>query len=266
MNGKLLEMKTKLTHDVADTASKAGLSYNPAVYIIPSKEPNAFAAGTTPETSVVAVTSGLLSTLSPQEVKAVIAHEMGHARHHDVGRMMQTAAMSAGFTAVLRQGWDLMTSPARKTSKDDNEEDSSLIAGAVLTGVGAATYAAGTLLRLAASREAEYHADAFADQIGLGAPLASALEKIELASHQVQRDALGGSVGDKFAHMYISNEPKHDVLSSMAGWLATHPPTHSRIRRLQGQDPAPGSPEALRPEFSSWWAALREVMEDPPVF
>ena len=92
--------------------------------------------------------------------------------------------------------------------------------------------------------------------------------KIELASHQVERDALGGSAGDKFAHMYISNEPKHDVLSSMAGWLATHPPTRSRIGRLRGDDPAPESPGEVpgRPGLRSGWAALREVMEDPPAF
>lgn len=251
----------RLMRDVRDTASAAGLPYTPAVYVIPSREPNAFAAGHNAQNSVVAVTSGLLEALSPQEVKAVVAHEMGHARHSDVGRMMQTAAMVAGFSATARLGWDMLTNPRRKSNDDD--DDDAWVAGAVLTGVGATTYAAGTLLRLASSRSAEYRADAFARQIGLGAPLASALEKIEQASRTIKRDALGGSA-EVYAHMYISNEPNHDMWASLAGWLATHPPTHSRIGKLRGDvSPNDGLQAPLRPKLSGWWSALRDEMEDP---
>merc|ERR1711998_744147 len=73
-----------------------------------------------PKTSVVAVTSGLLSTLSPREVKAVMGHEMGHARHSDVGRMMQSAAMTAGFSSTLRLGLDMISGKSEKDSDDDD--------------------------------------------------------------------------------------------------------------------------------------------------
>merc|ERR1711998_538646 len=103
-----------------------------------------------------------------------------------------------------------------------DDDDNGVVAGAVLAGVGAVTYTAGSLLRLASSRTAEYRADAFAQEIGLGAPLASALEKIEKASYRVTRDELGTT--GVYSHMYISNEPKHDMWSSVAGWRRPHQP------------------------------------------
>jgi len=52
----------------------------PRVMVIPDLDPNAFATGTNPETSVVAVTQGLLDSLNREELQGVIAHEMSHIR------------------------------------------------------------------------------------------------------------------------------------------------------------------------------------------
>merc|ERR1712224_184095 len=58
----------------------------PRIYVIPSDEPNAFAAGT--KASVVAVTTGLLDLLTPRELRAVLAHEIGHVRNRDMARSL----------------------------------------------------------------------------------------------------------------------------------------------------------------------------------
>jgi heat shock protein HtpX len=57
----------------------------PKVFVIPAAEPNAFAAGTK-RCSVVALTTGLLTLLTPAETRAVVAHEVGHLRNGDVPR------------------------------------------------------------------------------------------------------------------------------------------------------------------------------------
>merc|ERR1711939_943069 len=60
----------------------------PTPYIIPTGEPNAFAAGRKDRT-IVAVSDGLLARLDEKELCAVIAHELGHILHADVGKHMQ---------------------------------------------------------------------------------------------------------------------------------------------------------------------------------
>ena len=64
---------------VRDLAGRAGLPM-PRVYIVDNPQPNAFATGRNPEHAAVAVTTGLLATLSREEIAGVIAHELGHVR------------------------------------------------------------------------------------------------------------------------------------------------------------------------------------------
>src|SRR5215510_16136793 len=56
----------------------------PEVWIYDSPDPNAFATGPSKNNSMVAVSTGLLSNLQEQEVRAVLAHEMGHVYNGDM--------------------------------------------------------------------------------------------------------------------------------------------------------------------------------------
>merc|ERR1719152_30690 len=176
----------------------------PRVYIIPSDEPNAFAAGT--KASVVAVTTGLLDLLTPRELRAVLAHEIGHVRNRDMARSLGAGCMVAGLGFAMTIGDMLMQGERRdrrRKSKDDKKDDGGLGSlGLILYASGAITQAMGTILRMMHSRSAEYAADAFAKSIGAGAGLAS----------------------DAFAASYIDNPPERDSwLLTMGGWLRTHP-------------------------------------------
>jgi heat shock protein HtpX len=91
-----------------DLASRAGFVRSPALYYVPSSAPNAFAVGNRQEGGI-AVTDGLLRTLSYREVRAVLAHEMTHLQHNDVsvmllssivGRLIQWPAWS-GIALIL---------------------------------------------------------------------------------------------------------------------------------------------------------------------
>merc|ERR1712159_189009 len=209
----------------------------PKVYIIPSEEPNAFAAGT--KASVVAVTTGLLDLLTPQELRAVLAHEIGHVRNRDMARSLFSGCMVAGLGFAMTIGDMLMQSERhdrrRKKSKDDKKDDGGLGSlGLILYASGAITQAMGTLLRMMHSRTAEYAADAFAKSIGAGADLASALEKLEASHATVKRDEKSlGLAANAFAASYIDNPPERDSwLLTMGGWLRTHPRNQDRIERL----------------------------------
>jgi heat shock protein HtpX len=75
----------------------------PKVAIVDTPVPNAFAAGRSPRASVVAVTTGLMRTLEPREVEAVLAHEIAHVRNRDV--MVMTIASFFAVVAQLVVRW-----------------------------------------------------------------------------------------------------------------------------------------------------------------
>jgi heat shock protein HtpX len=84
---------------VENLAITAGLPM-PRVQIMETMQLNAYAAGLTPGDSVVAVTRGLLQTLSRDELEAVLAHELTHIKNRDV-RLMIIASIFAGLFTLL---------------------------------------------------------------------------------------------------------------------------------------------------------------------
>ena len=74
----------------------------PRVYLIDNPQPNAFATGRNPQNAAVAATTGLLNTLSREEVAGVMAHELAHIKNRDTLTMTITATI-AGAISMLAQ-------------------------------------------------------------------------------------------------------------------------------------------------------------------
>src|SRR2546423_15179247 len=72
----------------------------PKVAIIPTQTPNAMATGRNPQHAVVAVTQGILSLLSEDELRGVLAHEVSHVRNRDI-LVMSVAAPPAGAISFM---------------------------------------------------------------------------------------------------------------------------------------------------------------------
>ncbi len=70
----------------------------PRVAIADTELPNAFATGRSPARSAVCVTTGILRTLTAEELEGVLAHELSHVAHRDV--LVMTVASSAGIIAA----------------------------------------------------------------------------------------------------------------------------------------------------------------------
>ena len=140
----------------------------PRLYVIPSEQPNAFATGRNPEHAAVAVTSGITKLLSEDELRGVIAHELGHVRNRDILTQSVAAAIGGAITYIA---YMLMW-----FGGDDNSP-LSLVASLAL--VILAPIAA-SLIQLAISRQREFSADATGAQIcGNPESLASALLRLE---------------------------------------------------------------------------------------
>ena len=82
-------------------AISAGLP-TPRLLVIESEARNAFAIGFSPADAAIFVTRGLLERLAPDEIEAVLAHEISHIANRDT-RLLAAAALSAGI--VMRLAW-----------------------------------------------------------------------------------------------------------------------------------------------------------------
>src|SRR5215469_15410192 len=91
----------ELVELVAELAGRAGLPM-PRVFVMDNPQPNAFATGRNPQKAAVAVTTGLMRSLSREELAGVIAHELAHIKNHDTLLMTITATI-AGAISMLAQ-------------------------------------------------------------------------------------------------------------------------------------------------------------------
>jgi len=192
----------------------------PKVYIIPEEAPNAFATGRNPRHAAVAVTQGLLGMLNREEVKGVLAHELGHVRNRDT-LIMTVAATIGGALSMLANM--AMWGAIFGSSSDDEEEGGGI--GALLGIIFAPIAAA--LIQMAISRSREFLADERGARLsGNPMALASALRKIEAWSQRAPMHT--GTPAT--AHLFIINPFSAGGLSRL---FSTHPPTAARVERLE---------------------------------
>ena len=88
---------------VAMLAGRAGLPM-PRVFLMDNPQPNAFATGRNPQNAAVAVTTGLVQSLSRDELAGVIAHELAHIKNHDTLLMTITATIAGAISMVAQFG------------------------------------------------------------------------------------------------------------------------------------------------------------------
>ncbi|MEO1293077.1 MAG: M48 family metalloprotease, partial [Pseudomonadota bacterium] len=89
-------------YEMVATLSRNADLPTPAIYLIHTEQPNAFATGRSPSSAAVAVTSGLMRILSQEELAGVIAHELAHIKNRDT-LTMTVAATVAGAISMLAQ-------------------------------------------------------------------------------------------------------------------------------------------------------------------
>ena len=211
---------------VDELARRAGIP-KPKVCVIDQDQPNAFATGRNPAHGVVAVTRGLSSMLDRRELRAVLAHEIGHIRNRDI----LVASVAAAFAAAI--GY-LAQSLAFAglfggRSEDDGEGEGSAAGGLLVMLVAPL---AATLVQLGISRSREYMADeAGAELPGDPRALASALEKLQSFA-----SAIPASPVPATASLYIVNPLSAGA--RVAGLFSTHPSTEERVERLLRLDAA----------------------------
>ena len=249
----------QLVNVVEEMAIASGVP-KPRVWIVPDDDPNAFATGRDAATASLAVTEGLLRTLSRDELQGVVAHEMAHVQNLDI-RLMTLLAGMVGAIALMSDGMGRMIrgtrgiggsggGRGRGRGKGGNPLAIVILVLWLLTLVVAPIVS--RILAMAVSRKREYLADATGAQFTRNPlALASALEKLEASASPTRAITRGA------AHLCIV-DPAPGLLSSREGFfadaLASHPPIRQRVIRLEGMGyqeakslAASGDPEALPP-------------------
>jgi heat shock protein HtpX len=203
---------------VGDLAREAGLPM-PRVFVIPQDTPNAFATGRDPAHAVVAVTEGIVSLLSPAELKGVLSHEMTHVRHRDI--LIQSVAATLGG-AIMMLANTFRFAPLYVGGEEDQRKGNPL-ALVLFTILG--PFAA-MLIQMAISRSREFLADEGGARLCHDPePLARALEKLEVANQQMPM-----LVNPATENMFIVNPLTGGGLMSL---FSTHPPIEERVARLR---------------------------------
>jgi heat shock protein HtpX len=210
----------KLFQMIRELTARAGLPM-PRVYLIPNAQPNAFATGRNPEHAVVAVTEGILRTLSPEQLRGVLAHELAHVKHRDIliGTVAATIAGAISMLANMAQ-WAMIFGGGRGSN---DREGGSPATGLVMMIVAPI---AAMLIQMSISRSREFEADRGGAEIS-GDPisLANALRRLDQKVEQIPMEASPAT-----AHMFIVNPLTGGGLTRL---FSTHPPVEERIERLE---------------------------------
>ena len=230
----------KLLNVVEEMAIASGTPV-PAVYIMEEGSINAFAAGTSPSTAVVAVTRAATALLSREELQGVVAHEFSHIFNGDMRLNIRLIGVLNGIIFIALVGAFILRiffqgrsgSRIRISGGSGKGKGGAgavilviLVVAIVITVVGYIGEFFARLIQMAVSRQREFLADASAVQFTRNpGGIAGALKKVGgLATGSLIESPHAKAVG----HLFFADGIKH-MFSSI---MSTHPDLTTRIKRI----------------------------------
>ncbi|WP_043527232.1 protease HtpX [Litchfieldella xinjiangensis] len=211
-----------LVDTVAELSRDAGIKM-PEVGIFPAQQSNAFATGWNKNDALVAVSAGLLNRMRPEEVRAVLAHEIGHVANGD----MVTLALIQGVLNTFVMFFARIVAHVVDNflrSRDDG-------GGLGFMGYFAVVIVAEIVFGLVASmivawfsRFREYRADA------AGAKLAGSGSMINALARLKSESEMPNQMPETFTAFGITTGKSRKLMERL---FASHPPLDDRIRALK---------------------------------
>ena len=202
---------------VEKLAAKAEIPM-PGVYLVPGQAANAFATGRDPEHAAVAVTEGIVSALSTEELEGVIAHELTHIINRDT-LTQAVAATLGGAVSFIAQMLQYSMFFGGNRNREGGGNPLAMMATIFLAPMAA------TIIQMGISRTREYAADAGSAKLtGNPRALASALKRLEASAQKMPMQA-----NPAFEPLLIVNALPQQMFRSL---FSTHPATDDRVARL----------------------------------
>ena len=216
-------------HDIIGRLALQTNLPKPKIAIVNSSIPNAFATGRNKNHAVVAVTTGILNQLNPQELEAVLAHEMTHIINRDM-LVMTVATFFSMVASLIVQNffWFGMMGGGGGYGRRRNNEGEGLMLALLASVV---TYVLSFILIRALSRYRELAADRGSALI-TGAPenLASALLRISNNMQNPRIPQQDFRRAQTVNALFIVPALRGDSLQNL---FSTHPSVQERVARLQ---------------------------------
>ncbi len=211
-------MESWLLNTVQRQAKEAGIGM-PEVGIFDSPEPNAFATGARRDAALVAVSTGLLQSMSQQEAEAVLAHEVSHVANGD----MVTLALIQGVvnTFVIFLARIIGHTVDRVVFRNEEGHGPAFWVTTIIAELVLGLFA--TMIVMWFSRQREFRADAGGARLATRQAMIGALERLQ------QRHA--GPLPDKMAAFGIAG----GSVSGLKRLFMSHPPLEERIAALRAQ-------------------------------
>lgn len=211
-----------LLDTVAELARDAGIKM-PEVGIFPAQQSNAFATGWNRNDALVAVSAGLLNGMRPEEIRAVLAHEIGHVANGD----MVTLTLIQGVVNTFVMFFARIAAHAIDAFLKRGNNNG----GLGMFGYMAVVFVLEMVLGLAASmivawfsRWREYRADA------AGASLAGSGAMINALARLKQEHSLPDQMPDSMTALAITTGQSRKLMEKL---FASHPPLDDRIAALK---------------------------------
>lgn len=215
------EMEHWLLSTVTRQAQQAGIGM-PEVGIYDSPEMNAFATGASKNNSLVAVSSGLLYSMSRDEAEAVLAHEVSHIANGDMVTLTLIQGVVNTFVIFFARVVAGIISNAFRSN--DEEQGSAMGGFAYMMIVFVLEMVFGVLASVIVmwfSRQREFRADAGSARLAGRHKMIAALERLR-QGHEPQLEGTMMAFG-------INGK------RSMSEWFMSHPPLEQRIEALRQQ-------------------------------
>ncbi|MGA8164258.1 MAG: M48 family metalloprotease [Waddliaceae bacterium] len=189
----------------------------PKLWVVPTKMANAFATGRNPKNGHVAVTYGIMEILEPRELRAVLAHELGHIKNRDI--------LVSSIAVTIAGAIGMVANSMRWQAYGQGNRGGGL--GALLIAMLLPFLA--TIIHLGISRSREYMADESGAHVSEDPlALASALQKLDAGVQRTgvfPQNSAQASTASLFIVYPFTTQP-------LARLFSTHPPMEERIERL----------------------------------
>lgn len=215
-----------LVERVHGMAKQAGLSTMPEVGIYDSPELNAFATGPTKNRALVAVSTGLLSSMSEEQVDGVLAHEVAHVANGDMVTMTLVQGVMNAFVMFFAR------IAAWAVGQMVDEEKRPMVQFGV-------TFLLDILLGFLAmfvvayfSRVREYRADAGGAALAGSGKMIAALQGLQRA-YSVAMERNAEHIVDDGRSPALQSMKISGKSGGLMMMLSTHPPLEQRIQRLR---------------------------------
>jgi heat shock protein HtpX len=214
----------ELLHIVEELAKTAGLS-TPEVGIYESNEVNAFATGPTKKRSLIAVSTGLLSRMEQNEIRAVLAHEMSHISNGDMVTMTLLQGIINAFVMFLAR---VLAFFIATSGKEKNSNNFSYLTYTLLVFLFQTIFTVLGFIALAAfSRRREYRADEGGARLAGRSNMIDALKTLRVLQ-EIKDPLPQQQAAHAINSLKISNFSKKGL-----SLFATHPPLEKRIEHLK---------------------------------